>query len=56
MTLSRRVIVNAITENANRQLFDVTEQKQNKRDTKIFTSSFVLIFSTNGNIAPEVKT
>ena len=35
---------------------DVEEKKQNKRDTKIFTSSFVLIFNTNGNIVPEVKT
>ena len=37
-------------------VFDVEEKKQNKRDTKIFTSSFVLIFNTNGNIVPEVKT
>ena len=32
------------------------KKKQNKRETKIFTSSFVLIFNTNGNIVPVVKT
>ena len=47
--------LNAITENAKPQLFDIKEKK-NKRDTKVFTSSFVLIFNANANIVPEVKT
>ena len=48
--------MNAVPENANDSFFDVEEKKkQSKCDTKIFASSFFLIFNTNGSIVPEVK-
>ena len=46
MTFSRSAIINAITENANQQLFDV-EQKN---------KTMVTLRFSNANIVPELNT